>query len=80
MENFTWPQLSILLTIILGIISSTGYLTRIIDRKMNTIDYETKHALLKEKVDKLELKNVLLEERYKVMKEALKKNGYKDLD
>jgi hypothetical protein len=75
-EFLSWGQLTVLLTILFTIITSTGYLTRLIDRKVSYKDYESRHVVLQERVSKLEVRTSLLEERYNRVMQTLEKNGF----
>ncbi len=78
LDFISWGQATVLLTIIFTIVTSTGYLTRLIDRKLNIIDYEKKHQELKTDVIKHSIRISLLEERYNNVTKILEKNGFKD--
>lgn len=76
METFTWQQLAIIATIIFSIASSTGYLTRLVDKKLNIVDYEKRHENLRGLTNDLLIRISLLEERYNNVKRVLDKNGF----
>jgi hypothetical protein len=75
-ETFiSWGQLTTLFTTIVAIVGSTSYLTRQLDRKLNIHDYEVKHTPLLDRISKLEVRMSLVEERYNVIRDALRRNG-----
>lgn len=77
-EFISWGQLVVLATMLFSIITSTGWLTRQIDRKLNIVDFEKRYNETRIMTQKHEIRISLLEERYNNVVRILERNGIKD--